>query len=307
VVQEKAGRSADTHRSQEPDWLSSFDAVCFQRTKTDELKPTKRRNRMRPNILIAAAVLFAAVAPGVASAQGAASKQGAASAPTSYHSSKGYRFDYPNDWKLASQETYQALEEFADKYMHGADVSKMDCVVFHPDTTPLQNVNVVVSDDVLPINQDSVQKMDSELRGQLANTNMTMENLDTRIGHFPGGDAIVAKHITTMTLEGGQSIKLWQAQYAFSGSSHTYIITCSSGVDDSSNAMPKFEGLINSFRIDSEPSESASQMWDHLNPAIKYGLIGAVIGGIYGLLKSLFMSAQKPTGTGGGTGGSAKP
>ncbi len=193
-----------------------------------------------------------------------------------YRSSKGYRLTYPDTWKILTKEQQQTVQDRASQMLKNIDLSSVDVMVYHPNTAPLQNINVVVTMGGMVANETSVQEVQSNLGNRLSASGITVENLEshlTRVGKY---DAVFASWVAGGPVFGGQ--KMSQQQYYISDGSHTYIVTCTAGEGSAAEVKPTFDSILNSFQMDGSQGGM-----NGLPKAVQGGIIGAIVGGFIGL------------------------
>jgi hypothetical protein len=232
-----------------------------------------------------AIALIAAIAP-TASPQAAPST----TEPNVYHSEKGFRITYPADWQVATAEIRTAASEAASKLVDNVDFSKIDVLIYDPTTDPTRNLNVVVSPDVVPVNQSSLDDYRTGVTQQLSGAGLSPEGLDAKLGKVGSYDAIIA----TWTAEVPNMGRMWQEQFLIPGAGHTFIVTCTSEAGSSPVAGPIFESAMATFQIDQEPTRSISEVWETAPGWVHNALIGAGIGALLGLFGSFKRSMSKP-------------
>jgi hypothetical protein len=230
--------------------------------------------------------LFAATVP-TASPQGAPSST---TQPNVYRSEKGFQITYPSGWQVATAEVRTAASEAATRLLANIDFSKIDVMIYDPTTDPTRNLNVVVSPDVVPVNQSSLDDYRNGIMQQLSGAGLSPEGLDVKLGKVGSYDAIIA----TWTADAPSLGRMWQEQFVVPGGSHTFIVTCTSEAGSSAVAGPIFEIAMATFQIDQEPTRSISEMWETAPGWVHNALIGAGIGALFGLFGSFKRSMSKP-------------
>ena len=237
-------------------------------------------------VLPFAIALIAATAP-------TARPQAAPSSTTQsnvYHSEKGYQITYPSGWQVATAEVRTAAGEAATKLLANIDFSKIDVMIYDPTTDPTRNLNVVVSPDVVSVNQTTLDDYRNGLTQQLSGAGLSPDGLDVKLGKVGSYDAIIA----TWTADAPSMGRMWQEQFIIPGGSHTFIVTCTSEAGSSPVAGPIFASAMATFQIDQEPTRSISEVWETAPGWVHNALIGAGIGALFGIFGSFKRSMSKP-------------
>jgi hypothetical protein len=234
-----------------------------------------------------AVALFAATTP----AAGPQAAPSSTTQPNVYHSEKGFQITYPSGWQVATAEVRTAATEGASKLLANIDFSKVDVLIYDPTTDPTRNLNVVVSPDIVPVNQSSLDDYRNGITQQLSGAGLSPEDIDVKLGKVGSYDAIIA----TWTADAPSIGRMWQEQFIIPGGSHTFIVTCTSEAGSSPVAGPIFASAMASFKIDQEPTRSISEMWETAPGWVHNALIGAGIGALFGLFGSFKRSMSKPS------------
>jgi hypothetical protein len=146
-----------------------------------------------------------------------------------YKSAKGYHLTYPSGWQILSAKDRAAIGEAGSQLHHNIDLSDVDVLIHAPLTDPTRNINVNVSPYIVPATPYFLDEYKRLLPQQLAKSSASgpPQNLDVRLTKVGRYDAILATWTDDMPGAG----RVWEEQFVIPGSSHTYIVTCTSEDD----------------------------------------------------------------------------
>ena len=173
-----------------------------------------------------------------------------------YKSAKGYHLTYPSGWQILSAKDRAAIGEAGSQLHHNIDLSDVDVLIHAPLTDPTRNINVNVSPYIVPATPYFLDEYKRLLPQQLAKSSASgpPQNLDVRLTKVGRYDAILATWTDDMPGAG----RVWEEQFVIPGSSHTYIVTCTSDADSLAVAAPIFSKILATFQIDNEPPPKGS-------------------------------------------------
>lgn len=200
-----------------------------------------------------------------------------------YTDPSGFALSYPEDWvpltHSAMGEVQQSLpQELKDWVANNhVDLSRVAVVVVRNGHEEfLENLNVVVEKQQIPVNEKAVKQLVDSLPKQFGSMGISVENVQGRIQRFGSHDAAVLDYQSRMP---GVEYLLWQRQVFFPGGGNTYIVTCSATADSFQQHQPTFDKILESFRA---PAPTAAGFdWSRISTSgVVAGIIGGLIGGL---------------------------
>jgi hypothetical protein len=101
-----------------------------------------------------------------------------------YQSSNDYSFIYPDDWIIATPDRQQAITADAKLWEGINDFTGFDVVVYNPQSHPMQSVNVVVSPDLIPVDDTGLALVSSAIPWIYSVKEISLENLECNLMHI---------------------------------------------------------------------------------------------------------------------------
>jgi hypothetical protein len=199
-----------------------------------------------------------------------------------FTSPRGFSITPPDGWSVASKETISQMGSVVrQQFSKLGDINfdRVAVVLFSPaDTSVSENINVVVSPGRMPIeDSDAEQKMTDALRGAYGKMGVTITRVSVTRKTFGSHPALVAD-VDWNTA--GVQIRQWQVALPAAG--QTLIVTCTAAPSSFDSVTPTFSKVIESMTYAApEPASLSSGLPNWARGA----LIGAAIGGLYGLYK----------------------
>jgi hypothetical protein len=138
----------------------------------------------------------------------------------------------------------------------------------------LENLNVVVENEQIPLNNDSVKKLADLWAKQSQSMGAKLENYQGRVQRVGSRDAIVTEHRIQMP---GVPVPLWQRQVLFPGGGKTFIVTCTAKADSFQPFVPTFDTILASFQV--PPPVAMGFNWKQVGVA---AIVGGIVGGLGG-------------------------
>jgi PsbP len=198
-----------------------------------------------------------------------------------YQSPNGYRLTYPHDWIIATQKDQQAITAGVKQLLGGVDFNRADVIIYNPQSYPMQNVEVVVIPESVPIDEEGLSEMESIERLQFKSSQTIVNNLEFKLVHVGNNDAISS---TADFGFGSQTMHV--QQLVVSGHGRSFIISCAAGTQDFAGVEPTFTQILNSFQVD----ESG---WGGLPPWAQETIISAGVSIGIGILFALYQFEKK--------------
>jgi len=196
-----------------------------------------------------------------------------------FTSSQGFSITPPDGWTVVSEST--ATNEIQKKFSKLKDINfdKIAVMILNPADSGVTNLNVVVSPGKLPINEASIEeKVSSALRDQYSQIGVQLDKITVTRKTFGTHQALVADIEVTAP---ESFLRQWQVMLPASGK--TLIVTCSAPISSFDGVTPVFTKAIESMTF----STFEFPFW------LRNALIGAIIGGLFGLFQSLTSSREK--------------
>ena len=218
-----------------------------------------------------------------------------AAAAAEYSDPAGFSFTYPSDWtpvakpggKISTATLPPAVQNWIRQNQSAMDHVNMS--LLHAGGEFMENLNVVVQPDEIPVKQSSIDHLLTTLPEQYRAMGGTTENMQGRIQNFGANKAIVIEYRVRFPVVAHQ---LMQRQVMFPGGGQSFIVTCTAKADGFAAIAPTFDGILASFKLPAPTSQGFD--WNSvLGKAIEGGIIGGAIGGIIAIGKML--KKKKPT------------
>lgn len=205
-----------------------------------------------------------------------------------YTDPSGFSFTHPDDWialtgstfhELASKLPPSARQVIEEKSVDFTEVSVM--VTRVGDEAFLENMNVVVTDEQLPINQATLAQARQEFVRQLQRSGVSVSQFNAEIRSIGGRDVFA---INQQVLYAGLPDTIRQRQVYFAGGGKTYIVTCTAMASSFAKYESTFEDTLASFKI---PSSGFLNLSPTMRSAILGGIVSVVGGGVFWLVRKL--------------------
>lgn len=206
-----------------------------------------------------------------------------------YTDPSGFAFTYPNDWIAITQLNKDMLPPDITNWLsrNRVNLNQVKVIVLQPGQADfLTNVNVVVQNQQMPINNDSVKKLLEILPKQFRSMGVTVEDLTARVGQLGGTPAVILDFQSRMPVAQGP---LKQRQAMFAGGGKTYTVTCTSTTDRFPQDVAAFDAILASFMVPAPIAQGFN--W---NPIIRGAVVGGVVGGAVALVMA-FVRRKRPT------------
>ena len=199
-----------------------------------------------------------------------------------FQSPKGYAFSYPDDWRIASSADQQAVSDAVQKLLKTVDFTKIDVMIFDPQSNPIRSINVIAVPGPLPTDSSALSQMESGIRQQFSNAGISVTSFDCKFAHFGNYDGITA---TWDAVYG--AVTMHQQEFIVGTGNQSFVITCSAGSGDFPAAQPVFNQMINGFQFTGGPAQALLDWWDGLSSVWRGAIIGAGIGLVIGIIRWL--------------------
>ncbi len=200
-----------------------------------------------------------------------------------YTDPKGFAFTYPEDWVPLTQsamgEVNQALPPELKDWIanNNVDLSLVAVVLVRNGHEEfLENLNVVVQKQQIPVDDKAVKRLAESLPKQFESMGVSVDNVQSRVQKIGSHDAVVFDYQSRMP---GVAYLLRQRQVFFPGGGNTYIVTCSARAESFDQYLPTFEKILASFQV---PAPVASGFaWSRvMSTGVVAGIVGGLVGGL---------------------------
>lgn len=195
----------------------------------------------------------------------------------------GFSVKYPDDWTALSSETLAESEELFPQEIKNwlaknhFDFNRVNLMLMRNGTEDfLENLNVLVGDQQIQINNESVAQLIKVLQTEYGAIGGAARNIRGKIQEIGSSNVIVIEYESELP---GASFPLRQRQVYFPGGGKTYIITCTSKSDTFSRYAPVFDEILASVQVPAPTSYGFK--WNRL-------LIMAAVGGAIGASVTVF-------------------
>lgn len=209
-----------------------------------------------------------------------------AAAPARFDSPRGFSIVPPDGWEALSKENRDRLTAaVAERLKIGdLDFDKVALVLADPSSagdSQAPTMNVVVSPGApegAP-SQSDISSLRDSLQDYFRKMGLDADVISAKAGTFAGRTALAAE---TLVGSAGSRIHQWQVMIPANG--RTFIVTCTAPEASFENVRPIFEASIDSMQFTGSP---AMNILDNPPGWLKDAFVGAVIGGLIGLFKTL--------------------
>ncbi len=201
-----------------------------------------------------------------------------------FQHSSGYSFTYPKGWFAVgnprglfnSKQFPPEIQEWLRK--NNVALSRVSMVLLHQNSGDfMANVNVVVENQQMPMDDDTVKKLLQMLPQQYRSMGATIEDPEARLRKFGANQAIQVQY--RMKFPGIATV-VQQRQVFIPGGGNTYIVTFSAEADSFSDHSQTFDAIATSFK-----APTSRQGSSHV-------LVMAIVGGGVGALVYLVKKLQ---------------
>lgn len=200
-----------------------------------------------------------------------------------YADPSGFSFTYPDGWVPVSRalmnDAAQDLPREAKDWISKNKVDMNRAAMFlirNGRDEFLENLNVIVEDQQIPVNDDKVKELTSTIEQQYRASGVKIDNFQGRVQKIGANDAVVLEFQSRMP---GVSGIFRQKQVAFPGGGKTYIVTCTAKADSFDKYQPVFDEMLASFQVPTPASQGFDwkQVW---HTALAGGIVGGLVGGL---------------------------
>jgi hypothetical protein len=218
----------------------------------------------------------------------------------SYADPSGFSFTYPDGWVAVTRAGMGAVNQAVPREVKSwlsrnkVDLSRVAVVLIRDGRDEfLENLNVVVEGQQLPVDDKTVKKLTDTIAQQYGAMGVKVDGLQGRVQKVGSRDAVVLEYQSRMP---GVSDTLRQRQVLFPGGGKTYIVTCTAKASSFDKYQPTFDRVLASFEIPAPVAQGFD--WNRVvMMAVVGGVIGGVIGGLAWLVRKLSGKAGPKQGS----------
>lgn len=200
-----------------------------------------------------------------------------------YADPSGFSFTYPDGWipisratmNDAAQDMPREMKDWISK--NKLDLNRMAMSLVRDGRDEfLENLNVVVENQQIPLDEDKVKEQTSAIEQKYKATGVKIDNFKGSVQKIGANNAVVLEFQSRVP---GVSSTLRQKQVAFPGGGKTYIVTCTAKADSFDKYQPVFDEMLASFQVPTPVSQGFDwkQVW---HTALIGGIVGGVVGGL---------------------------
>jgi hypothetical protein len=207
----------------------------------------------------------------------------------SYSDPSGYSFTHPDDWIAIKGNSLGNVDENLPPETkdwiakNNVDLSRISMVLLRKGEGEfLENLNVVVENQQIPLDANSVKQLTDAITQQYRQMGVTPEGFEARVEQVGGREALVANYQIRIP---GMPDLMRQKQVMFPGGGKTFIITCTAPASTLEEHRSTFDTVLSSFQAPAPVAKGFS--FDNM---IITGLVGAIVGG---LVAALFAIKRK--------------
>ena len=193
----------------------------------------------------------------------------------------GFTLTYPDGWvalngsilTTATQNISNELQQWAANSK--LDFNKVSMVLVRDGRDEfLENINVVIVKEEIPISDKTVHQLTLTLPQHYAAIGMKVSNVQGRVQQLGSNDAVVMEFQSQIP---AVSNTIRQRQVMIAGGGKTYIVTCSGKADTFEEYRPVFDQVLEGFHVPARVKTGFN--WAQL---LQKTVIGGVAGGLIG-------------------------
>jgi hypothetical protein len=199
-----------------------------------------------------------------------------------YTDPSGFSFTYPEGWVLLTADKLKDIKQFIpEETKNWINKNKIDfsrvklMLIREPKAREefVENLNVVVEKQQLPLDDQSVKKLTGSLTKEYEAIGAKIENFKSRVEKVGSREALVIDYKTQLP---GATAPIRQRQVYFPGGGKTYIVTCTASVNSFDKYAPKFEKILETFKLPDPVPDKMAMSFDW-NQILTLGWVKGVI------------------------------
>ena len=198
----------------------------------------------------------------------------------------GFSFTYPDGWVAVNRGTLEDLNQVVQKWVskNKIDFERVKVLVIRNGKEEfLENVNVVVLDQEIPLNQNTLGKMKDVVVQQYQRVGAKADNVQARMKKFGNRNTVVVDYNLQLPRA---PFPVRQRQVTFPGGGKSYIVTCTAKTDTFDHNEPVFERILTSFQVP-EPTSRKFDWTRVLTMAAVGGIVGGLVAVVIAVVKSI--------------------
>jgi hypothetical protein len=209
-----------------------------------------------------------------------------------YHDPSGFSFTYPDGWFAAGKfESLAKLPPELARWIanNHIDLKQVAVVLIHAGRGSfLENLNVVVVHDEMPLDDASIKEIENGLPAQYRSMGVSIENLEGHVQQAGNNKALVVDYSSRLP---GLGFPMSQRQYYVPLAGSTYVVTCTATSESFARIAPVFEEIVGSFATTA--SRPAGALKDFKTDQVFiFGVIGGAAFGMVGALVAAWKSMK---------------
>lgn len=216
----------------------------------------------------------------------------------SYSDPSGFSFNYPDGWvavnKAALGDLRQVLPQEVKDWLakNNANLDRVAMILLRQGQEEfLENLNVVVDGQQIPVNSDSVSKITSILPKQYASMGAQVSDIRVRQETLGTREVIVVDYSARLPTA---PFPLRQRQYMIPGGGKTFIVTCTARAETFDRYQATFNEIMTGFQAPAPVSSGFD--WGRVGQtALIGGLVGGAAAALAGVLQLFRKKKPAPT------------
>ena len=208
-----------------------------------------------------------------------------------YVSEKGFSIQVPPGWLRIDKETVQGMlrqDRDLARITRGMNFDRIALCAVRPAAGDFAwNFNVLVAPDRIPVTEVGKEKLARMLKAQFAARRVNLEGFQASFAEFNGVKGIRLDYSWSHPRS---DLVVRQIQAAVPVGGRTVILTCSADEYGFAAAEPVFQEVLESLEVNS----GLADLWFGLPRAVRYGLIGGLVGLVMALGKKLLGGPARP-------------
>jgi hypothetical protein len=217
----------------------------------------------------------------------------AAAVAGEYHDRSGFTFTYPDGWFAAGKfENLANLPPELASWIKNnhIDLNQVAVVLIHAGHGSfLDNLNVVVVHDEMPLDDASIKEIENGLPRQYRSMGVSIENLESHLRQVGSNKAMVVDYRSRLP---GLPLPIWQRQYYIPLAGNTYILTCTATSQSFAASAPVFERIVESFSATALTTPAGALDNFKKDQVLIFGVIGGAVFGMIGALVAAWKSMK---------------
>jgi len=201
-------------------------------------------------------------------------------------SPRGYRFEYPDDWRIAPPEMLSSAADQAREMKSGPQSTQRpapDVMIYDPDNTMFPaNLNVVIAPGAATADEDALALSESQILDGLTQAGADVELIRSEVVRTVAGKCL-SHHYRLGFPDRGVGVRQWLIRVPGPGA--TYVVTCTTALDE----FEQYEGEFRSILESLAPKRTLATVWRGTSPlvrALAMGILIALIAGaVIGMLR----------------------